>query len=33
MKLIMFGVDAKEVPYAKEWSEKTGNEVSTWNKT
>lgn len=27
MKLIMFGVDAKEVPYAKEWSEKTGNEV------
>ncbi|MCD7084707.1 D-2-hydroxyacid dehydrogenase [Limosilactobacillus fastidiosus] len=27
MKLIMFGVDDKEVPYAKEWAEKTGNEV------
>ncbi|MBB1063439.1 D-2-hydroxyacid dehydrogenase [Limosilactobacillus sp. WF-MA3-C] len=23
----MFGVDDKEVPYAKEWAEKTGNEV------
>ncbi len=27
MKLIMFGVDDKEVPYAKEWATKTGNEV------
>ena len=27
MKLIMFGVDDKEVSYAKEWAEKTGNEV------
>lgn len=27
MKLIMFGVDSKEVPYAEEWAKQTGNEV------
>lgn len=27
MKIIMFGVDDKQVPYAEEWAAKTGNEV------